>query len=72
MFNVLEQNKKFMTEMQKCKYDYVYRTANSKHCFDLSGLISAVGVTDVYSRQYPAEKEFFACGTRQALCLCLV
>ena len=33
-------------------------TADSKHCYDLSGLISAVGVTDIYSRQYVPEKEF--------------
>ena len=38
------------------------RTADSEHCFDLSGLIKAVSVTDIYSRQYMPEKDFFACG----------
>ena len=28
-----------------------FRTADSEHCFDLSGLISAVGVTKNYLRQ---------------------
>ena len=37
------------TQMQMRKY--AYGTADTKHCFDLSGLISAVGVIDVYSRQ---------------------
>ena len=49
----------------KCKSarQCVYRTANSEHCFDLSGLISsAVGETDIYSRQYTPEKELFARG----------
>ena len=41
---------RFVTQMQKCKYACV--TAESEHCFDLSGLISAVGVTDIYSRPY--------------------
>ena len=47
----------FVTQMQMHKY--VYRTADSEHCFDLSDLISAVGVTDIYSRQYTPEKKFF-------------
>ena len=50
----------FVTQMQMHKY--VYRTADREHCFDLSGLISAVGVTDIYARQYMSAKEFFACG----------
>ena len=45
--------------MQKGKY--AYRTADSEHCFDLSGLISAVNVTDIYSTPRIPEKEFFAC-----------
>ena len=49
----------FVTQMQLHKY--TYRTADSEHCSDLSGLISAVGVTGIYSRQYIAQK-FFACG----------
>ena len=28
-----------------------FRTADSEHCFDLSGLISAVGETKIYLRQ---------------------
>ena len=39
-----------------------HMSQNCEHCFDLSGLISAVGVTDIYLRQYIPEKEFFACG----------
>ena len=39
----------------------VYKNADSELCFDLSGLISAVGVTDIYSKHYRPE-EFFACG----------
>ena len=39
-----------------------WRTVDSEHCLYLSGLINAVGVTDIYSKQYMAEKEFFACG----------
>ena len=31
---------------------FEYLTRDSEHCFDLSGLISAVDVTDIYSRQY--------------------
>ena len=34
-------------------------SAESEHCFDLSLRISAVGVTDIYSRQYIAEKDLF-------------
>ena len=34
--------------MQKRKD--VYITADSEHYFDLSGLISAVGVTDIYAK----------------------
>ena len=30
----------------------VLKSADSEHCFDLSGLISTVGVTDIYLRQY--------------------
>ena len=45
-------------QMQSRKY--VYRTADSEHSFDLSGLISTVGVTNIYSRQNIPEKEFFA------------
>ena len=45
---------------QLCKY--VYRTADIEHCFDLSDFISAVDMTDIYSRQFTPEKEFFACG----------
>ena len=44
-----------------CLPKLLYRTADSEHRFDLSGLISAVGVTDIYSRQYTPENEFFAC-----------
>ena len=33
----------------------------SEHCFDLSGLISVVGVTDICSMQCIREKELFAC-----------
>ena len=33
--------------MQKRKY--VYITVDSEHCFDVLDLISAVGVTDIYS-----------------------
>ena len=36
--------------------------ADSEQCMDPLGLVSAVGVTDLYSRQYIPEKEFFACG----------
>ena len=43
-------------QMRQC----VNRIAESEHCFDLSGLISAVDVTDINSKQYIAEKEFFA------------
>ena len=32
---------------------------DSKHCYDHLGLISAVDVIDVYSRQYILEKVFF-------------
>ena len=39
--------------MQKRKY--VCRTADNEHCFDLSGLVRAVGVTGIYSRQYIPE-----------------
>ena len=46
--------------VEQCHY-YIYKTADSEHCFDLSGFISAVDVSDVYSRQYMSEKEFFAC-----------
>ena len=41
--------------MQKRKHAYI--TAASEHCFDLTGLISVVGVTDIYSKQMP-EKDF--------------
>ena len=43
---------------------YAYKTADSEHSFGLSGAISAVGVTDIYSRQYTSESviEFFAFG----------
>ena len=34
-------------------------TVDSEHCFNLSRLISAVGVTDIYPRQYIPKKEFF-------------
>ena len=34
------------------KHKYVYRNASSEHCFDQSGFISAVGVTDIRSRLY--------------------
>ena len=44
------------TQMQMRKY--VYRTTDSDLCFDLSDLISALGVTDIYSRQYTCEKIF--------------
>ena len=36
----------FATKMQKRKYACI--TADSEHCFDLVGIISAVGVTDIY------------------------
>ena len=36
----------------------LYRTGDSES----AGLISSVGVTDIYSRQYKPEKEIFACG----------
>ena len=49
-----------LLQMQMRKY--IYRTADSEHSFDLPGLISAVSVIDIYSRQYIPEKEFFACG----------
>ena len=39
-----------------------YTDLHSGHCHDVSGLISAIGVTDSKSRQYVPEKEFFACG----------
>ena len=42
---------KIFKQTSKCKLD-------SDHCFDLSGLISAVGVTDGCSRQYMPEKDF--------------
>ena len=56
LFYRVNQKILHLTQMQKRKY--VYRTADREHCFDLSGIISAVGVTDVYSRQYTPEKEF--------------
>ena len=40
---------------------YAYKTADSEHCFDLSGLISGVDVTDIYSRQYILEREGIFC-----------
>ena len=45
--------------MQKRKCAFI--TADSEHCFDLSGLISIVGVTGIYLRQYICREEFFAC-----------
>ena len=36
---------------------YVPTTEDIEHYFDLSGVIRAVGVTDIYSRQYIPEKE---------------
>ena len=38
---------------------YIYKTADSKHCFDVSGLVSAVGVTDIFSRRYMLKKDFY-------------
>ena len=35
---------------------------DSDHCFDLSGLIGAGGVTYIYSRQYMCPRRIFACG----------
>ena len=35
-----------------------FRTAGSEPCFDLSGGISAVCVTNIHSRQCIPEKEF--------------
>ena len=49
--------------MHKRKHAYI--TAESEHClvyFDLSGLNSAVGVTDIYSRQCKPGKECFVSG----------
>ena len=40
---------------QICKYVYV--TADREHCFDLSGLIRAVGVTNIHLRQYSNYKQ---------------
>ena len=43
------------------KHKHVYTTADPELCFDLSGFIRAVGVTDTYSRPCVSER-FFACG----------
>ena len=40
------------------KRKYVCITADSEHCFDLSGFISAVGMHDINSRQYMPENNF--------------
>ena len=57
---IFEQNKISLTQMQ-IRW-YIHNTTDNEHCFDLSGLISAVGVTDIYSRQYIPEINVFACG----------
>ena len=42
--------------VNKLLIELFYITAAGKHCFDLSGLVSAVGVTDIYSRQHMPEE----------------
>ena len=48
-------------------YAYIFRenvkkrnfiTVDSGHCFDVSGLISAVGLIDIYTRQYVSRRIF--------------
>ena len=40
----------------------VYTKLQTVNTVSILDLISAVGVTDIYSRKYMPEKEFFACG----------
>ena len=47
-----------MSQIQNHKYVHVHIAADSKHCFDFSGLLSAVGVIDIYLRPYMPEKDF--------------
>ena len=44
------------------KRKYGYAKADSEHCFDLTGFISAIGVTDISSKQNILDKDFFAGG----------
>ena len=44
------------THMEKLRYRIYFR---AQHCFELSGLISAVGATDIYLRQYICLKRIF-------------
>ena len=50
-----------MIKNAKAQACIVYTTADRELCFDLWDLISAVGVTDTYSRPCASER-FFACG----------
>ena len=55
----LFQDRTVSTPLQKRKH--VYRSADSELCFDQSGHISAIGVTEIFSRQHIPEKKFFVC-----------
>ena len=50
------------TNINIVEFHNLFRFADTEHCFDLLGFISAVDVTDIYSRRYTSEKGFFASG----------
>ena len=55
VFVAFPKKKKCKSPKNFMKTEKVNITADSKHCFDLSGLVSAAGAADIYSRQYMPE-----------------